>query len=377
MARKYSFDMEDTKPYENPEFAGLPQQKYEPTFGTSDNGNKEKATDDASKKLHFGPDVRIRDSPYRYSSDQDYLSPNFQRHSTPTHPSTATEFNPYRKPPEYDGTTSFKDYSVQFNLIAELNNWNKRRSALELAASLNGAARELLSDLAPYERTDFDILVTALKNRFEPDSQQDVYRFQLKQKLRQKGESLPDLAHEIKKLVRKANPTATALMRESLAKDAFIDALNDRDLQWAVHQGQPDSVDEAVATAIQYEAIHTKTETLNRPPTDYSKDTEIDRLTKQFEVMMGKMDNMQNQHNYRQNFNRSPAPKPYSTSPQNANKDKKSVNWADNKPQYSSNRFKNKPFTPGPCWNCGEMGHHRMSCPRGNNNQYNRPGNRQ
>ena len=44
-------------------------------------------------------------------------------------------------------------------------------------------------------------------------------------------------------------------MLEQLSKDCFIDALNDHDLEWAVLQGNPFSVEDALKLALEYEAF--------------------------------------------------------------------------------------------------------------------------
>jgi hypothetical protein len=59
----------------------------------------------------------------------------------------------------------------------------------------------------------------------------------------------------MKRLVRQAYPDAEGSMFEQLALSSFLDALGDADMEWAVRQGQPSSVDAAVALAMQYEAF--------------------------------------------------------------------------------------------------------------------------
>ena len=129
-----------------------------------------------------------------------------------------------RKPPDFDGGSSFHDFWVQFEPIAEMNSWDNFSMANELAACLQGAAVSVLSDLQPAERRSYDALVLALKTRIEPDNQNQLYRAQLKSHLRHSNESLPSLAQDIRKLVRLSNPSSTVDLRESLAKDFFLDA---------------------------------------------------------------------------------------------------------------------------------------------------------
>ena len=48
----------------------------------------------------------------------------------------------------------------------DLNNWNKRTKAMELATSLRGATQNVLSDLRLEQRNDFDQLISALTARY-------------------------------------------------------------------------------------------------------------------------------------------------------------------------------------------------------------------
>ena len=46
-------------------------------------------------------------------------------------------------------------------------------------------------------------------------------------------------------------------MQDRLALDAFIDSLNDSDMEWAVHQGHPVWLQDASKVAHEYEAFRT------------------------------------------------------------------------------------------------------------------------
>ncbi len=140
-------------------------------------------------------------------------------------------------------------------MVADLNQWNIIHGAMELAVSLRGTAQGVLSDLRPEERKDYRSLVLALSSRFEPDNQAELHRAQLKNRVRNRGEALTELAQDIKRLTRMSYPQANAEIREQLAKEGFLDALCDPDLEWAVHQGKPNTVDEAVRLALEFEAF--------------------------------------------------------------------------------------------------------------------------
>ena len=91
-----------------------------------------------------------------------------------------------KKPGTFDGTGSFKDYMVQFKMIAALNNLSERTKALELATSLRKTALGVLTDLSDDARYDFQALVSALSTRFEPEDQAEVFKSQLRNRRRKK-----------------------------------------------------------------------------------------------------------------------------------------------------------------------------------------------
>lgn len=160
-----------------------------------------------------------------------------------------------KKPANYDGKTSWSDYLIQFEMIAELNKWNNTMKAYELATSLRGDAQTVLSDISPEMRRDYTQLVNVLSSRFEPRNQSELYRAKMKNKMRKRNEKLEDLAQDIKSLARYAYPNVTSETREQLAKDCFIDSLGDAELEWAVYQGKPISLQQAVTLALECEAF--------------------------------------------------------------------------------------------------------------------------
>ena len=142
-------------------------------------------------------------------------------------------------------------------MIARLNRWNDTTKAMELATSLKGPAVSILTDLEPEHRRDYGRLVSALTARFEPDNQSEVFRAQLKGKRRRGQEALAELAQDVRTLTRKAYPSADLTIRETIARDCFIDALNDAELEWSVYREKPASLTDALTTALEHEAFKT------------------------------------------------------------------------------------------------------------------------
>ncbi|MCG8046215.1 MAG: hypothetical protein JAY66_11110, partial [Candidatus Thiodiazotropha taylori] len=113
----------------------------------------------------------------------------------------------------------------------------------------------MLSDLTLEVKYDYDRLVAALTNRFEPENQCDIYKAQIKQRMRKKDEPLTELAQDITRLTRMAYPSAVQDLRDTLAKDCFVEALNDAELEMFVCQKEPETLEEAVRVALKYEAF--------------------------------------------------------------------------------------------------------------------------
>lgn len=158
------------------------------------------------------------------------------------------------KPQNYSGSEDLQDFLTQFDITAEINGWNYTEKSLYLASTLTGSARSLLSELNDTDRRDFSCLVTKLKNRFSSENRAEVYRTQLKCRLRAKGETIPELAQSIRKMTRQAYPTASSDVVETLALDCFIDAINESEIRLRLREICPKNVSEAEQVAVRMEA---------------------------------------------------------------------------------------------------------------------------
>lgn len=159
------------------------------------------------------------------------------------------------KPPVFDGTTTWSNYLTQFELVAEMNDWNQHQKALNLATSLRGEAQSILGDLDAEGIHDYFALVNQLNQRFGSEHQTEMFRAILRNRVRQPRETLPTLAHEIRKLVKQAYPTGEHGLLDNLAKEHFIDSLPDADTRWKIHQSRPRNLDESVRVAVELEAF--------------------------------------------------------------------------------------------------------------------------
>ena len=108
-----------------------------------------------------------------------------------------------------------------------MNGWNDEDKAAFLATSLQGKATLVLSNLSEEDRRNYNQLVAALTSRFGVPHQSELARAKLKNRVKTKDETLPELVEGVESLTRTAYPDASQELEDVLARDHFIDALTD------------------------------------------------------------------------------------------------------------------------------------------------------
>ena len=76
----------------------------------------------------------------------------------------------------------------------------------------------------------------------------------MKSRVKQKGESIAQLAHAVKKLTHQSYPKASQDLIEALALDHFIDAISETEIRLRLREVGPKSLSEAEAIAVRMEA---------------------------------------------------------------------------------------------------------------------------
>lgn len=157
------------------------------------------------------------------------------------------------KPQPFDGTSDLSEYLIQFNIISELNGWSNQIKALYLASSLTGSARSLLGELTEIQKRDFESLVEVMRKRYGTRHKAEIFRSNLKSVIRQPGQSITELAQQIKKLTRQAYPDASSDLTEILALDAFVDSLDNSEIRLRLRECCPTTIAEAETIAVRLE----------------------------------------------------------------------------------------------------------------------------
>jgi len=152
----------------------------------------------------------------------------------------------------YRGDTSLETFLAKFNNCSRYLNWNDRDRFFHLSNALDGAAGQVLWDANSCDSVE--ALIQLLRNRFGNQNQVERYRAELKVRRRHQGESLQMLYQDICKLMALAYPGWSNDLSDVIAKDAFLDALDDPKLRREILVQQPQNLDSALAIASRLEA---------------------------------------------------------------------------------------------------------------------------
>ena len=263
-------------------------------------------------------------------------------HMETSHPSSSNGFGrPVAKPDRFDGKEVLSAYLQHFTLCATLNGWNDTQKAQFLAVSLAGEARQVINGLDLDRLRDYRYLIAALQARFDPVGRTELHRVQLKNRVRRSDESLSELADNIRILVERVFGDLLYPSKDKMARDHFIDALNDVEMRTRILQMRTVTLEEAVAAGVELEALQ-NAEKERFGPARRIREVNVENpdnsavLSKMVADLIKRIDQLQLPDNGR--------------------------DWRRNGTTRADKE----------CYNCGEKGHFRVDCTKPRLNQGNR-----
>jgi len=150
------------------------------------------------------------------------------------------------KPEKFDGSTCFETFLVQFDNCAQFNRWNETEKLHYLRWSLKGSAAQMLWGAGDMS---FKRLVSRLRSRFGSSDMSFICL------IWRSNELLRELAQDIRRLMMLSYPGDKSAMAERLAKEYFVAALEDPDLELKVGEREPQTLDSALKTAQRLEVF--------------------------------------------------------------------------------------------------------------------------
>ena len=161
-----------------------------------------------------------------------------------------------KEPDKYDGEkVEWQDFYVHFETVATWNGWTETEKGLQLATCLRGKAQKVLSELKASQKADYAFLVSVLAKRFNPPHRENAFRAVLRQRRRLPKESLMDFGCDVSRLAQKAYPEFPYEALDQVSREQFVRGLTDIEMKRHVDLRNPSSLEEAISLATQFESF--------------------------------------------------------------------------------------------------------------------------
>ena len=148
-------------------------------------------------------------------------------------------------------TQVWRLFSQNLNCSKYLD-WSERDRYFHLSNALEGAAGEVLWDATSC--CSVEALIQLLRSRFGSQNQTERFPAEMKLRSRKPSVSLHKLHQDVCRLIALACPGPSSELSEVIAKDAFLDALDDPKLRREILIQQPRTLEAALTVACGLEA---------------------------------------------------------------------------------------------------------------------------
>ena len=276
----------------------------------------------------------------------------------------------------FDGQSPIEAFLAKYEICAAHNQWTDSERLSQLICSLSGNAAQVLWDFSSSGVTSWSALVERLRLRYGSSDQTALYRTQLRARRQKDGESLHALAQDVRRLMVLAYPGTANEMSETVAVDAFLDALNDFELAMRVRDRDPTTLDLACKIAVRLEANQSSRrreehfdKRNGRVKTVREGEMITESLAARLQEQMAAMERRQQQFEQRlaaqanasaketeQTFLKTPWQTSWRQSPgvNRRNREEDNRNWR-------GRRLNDR------CYFCGQQGHYQRNCPQKQN----------
>ena len=135
--------------------------------------------------------------------------------------------------------------------------WDEDKQLLWLKVCLTGTEKKTFNSPPADQKDTYKCAVAALHTCYEPESKQHLYVAEFQTRKRKKNETWHELATNLKLLADKAWPTLAEAAHECLALQRYLDLLDNPQVAFAVKQGRPTTLVDAVCSMLEKESYLT------------------------------------------------------------------------------------------------------------------------
>ena len=157
-------------------------------------------------------------------------------------------------PELYTGDKSWDDWIDHFDSVATVNEWDNAAKLKWLRVRLTGRAGTVFRRLPEATRGDFKEANKALKKRFEPESKKELYMAELQTRVKKRTEDWAAFGEDLKILADKAYPDLPEEAKEQLALNQYLARLDNPQVAFAVKQGKPKTITDAIRVTLEIES---------------------------------------------------------------------------------------------------------------------------
>ena len=154
---------------------------------------------------------------------------------------------------KYDGKYDFKHYLSQFECQADDEGWTEKQMGKKLSRALTGAARVVLASIDKSQRRNYAVLCRKLTALHTTPGGDSVRRSKLHQAVRGEEESPAKFGMRLEMLVQQAHPKGDLPITTLV--DLFTQGLNDDEMESYVSLQAPETLEEAIELACNYDAL--------------------------------------------------------------------------------------------------------------------------
>lgn len=149
----------------------------------------------------------------------------------------------------------WSDWSEQFEMAAEVNNWNDDLKLKFMSLLFSGRARDLFSGLSLEARTNYALLKDSMTKCLEPCKSADWQRLSFSTRRRLPNETVREFGNSLRRLITKAYPTVGNDTQDLLARDHFIAHVGTGETRIQLRSAKPATLESAVNLASELELI--------------------------------------------------------------------------------------------------------------------------
>ena len=140
---------------------------------------------------------------------------------------------------DYNGSTSIETFFQKFRTCAAYYHWTEVDKGVYLRCQLTGDAANLLWAQPNADDISYDELERMLRGRFGSADKVEKFQTELRARRGGKDESLQALHADISRLMALAYPKDHSSLSRRIARDYFLTALDDSELEIKVREREP------------------------------------------------------------------------------------------------------------------------------------------